>query len=158
MNRKDADRCDKWYCYRARIVSVTWQESEMETISAVMLWDRHFSTISKDGTVSANALTSVGFSNPLWGGMGVIGILPCKERIRMSLVLISDDWSVELGQTCEAARNGTTTYFCFDILWFRSYLLLILFYFHLICFSPFFSMQGIPLMNISFFFKLLRYL
>lgn len=24
----------------------------------------------------------------------------------MSLVLISDDWSVELGQTCVAARNG----------------------------------------------------
>ena len=39
-----------------------------------------------------------------------------EERIQMSLVLISDDWSVELGQTCEAARNGTTTYFCFDIL------------------------------------------
>lgn len=24
----------------------------------------------------------------------------------MSLVLISDDWSVELGQTCAVARNG----------------------------------------------------
>ena len=39
-----------------------------------------------------------------------------EERFGMSLVLISDDWSVELGQTCEAARNGTTAYFCFDIL------------------------------------------
>ena len=32
-----------------------------------------------------------------------------EERIQMSLVLISDDWSVELGQTYEAARNGIHT-------------------------------------------------
>ena len=38
-------------------------------------------------------------------GEGVL-IPHYEERFQMSLVLISADWSVELGQTCEAARNG----------------------------------------------------
>ena len=40
-----------------------------------------------------------------------------EERIQMSLVLISDDWFVELGQTCEAARNGTIQSFKSPYFW-----------------------------------------
>ena len=45
------------------------------------------------------------FAAPL-EGLGVTLITPCSECPQTSLVEVNDELVWELGQTCEAARNG----------------------------------------------------
>ena len=47
------------------------------------------------------------FSSPLRGGAGGAFIRPCSESSKATSVVAIDELVWELGQTCEAARNGT---------------------------------------------------